>query len=68
MTISRDDEILQRRAGIADAFDFQADAGELVGDGLGIGFGVQMLFQPMRGEFHLRQPPSSVGISSAAKP
>ena len=35
---------------------------------LGVGVGVQMLFQPGEGKFHRDNPPSSVGMSSAAKP
>ncbi len=41
-----DGEILQPRAGILDAFHLKPDAGELVGNGLGIGIGIEMLFQP----------------------
>jgi hypothetical protein len=63
-----DHEVLQRRASVCDAFDFQTDGGQLVGDGLGVGIGVQMLFQPAQREFHLLSPPSREGISSAAKP
>ena len=55
-----DGEILQPRAGILDAFDFQSDAGELVGDGLDVGIRVEMFFQPGEREFHgvYSSPPS----------
>jgi hypothetical protein len=63
-----DDEILQARARIADAFDFQADGGELGGNRFRIGIGIEMLFQPGQRELHLDSPPSKVGISRAEKP
>ncbi len=65
-----DNEILQRRAGIADTFDFQtrwrsALSAKSLQHSASV---VQMFFQPGEGELHRVSPPSSVGISSAAKP
>ena len=72
MFLGRDDmgdgEILQPRAGILDRFHFETDGGELVGDRRGIRVGVEMVLQPGERELHRLSPPSSVGMSSAAKP
>ena len=63
-----DNKILQRRAGIANAFDFQPDGGQLVGDLFGGGVSFEMILQPGQSELHFDSPPSRVGMSRAAKP
>ncbi len=53
---------------IVEAFDLQPDRGQFVGDGLGVGIGVEMLLEPTQRKLHAPTPPLSVGTSSARKP
>ena len=55
-------------AGILDAFDLEADAGERLDDLIERGGRVEMLAEPVEGEFHAPTPPDKVGTSSAEKP
>ena len=64
----RDGEFLQPCTGIADLLHLEADARQRLGHGLRIGIGVEIILEPGQGEFHRLIPPSSVGMSSAAKP
>src|SRR5439155_2804338 len=64
----RDGERRQLFGGIVDAFDFEADAGQRLDDGVEGGIGVEMLFQPGQSELHAPTPPLSVGTSKAEKP
>ena len=48
-----DGEILEPRAAILDALDLQPDIGQRLGNLVERGFGLQMVFEPGQGEFHL---------------
>ena len=64
----RDDEILQARAFVFHRFDFEADAGQRIRDGLRVRVRLEMFLEPGERELHRLSPPSKVGMSSAAKP
>ena len=40
-----------------DLFEFKADGGQLVGDGAQVSVGIEVLFEPIKGEFHGLAPP-----------
>ena len=40
-----------------DLFEFESDGGQLVGDGAQVSVGVEVLFEPIKGEFHGLAPP-----------
>ncbi len=63
-----DHERLERLGRILDAFDFEAERGEGLGDGGGIGTRLKMRFQPGEGELHRVSPPTTEGTSSGRKP
>ena len=48
-----DDKILQRRRRIVDMLDFQPDAGERIDDSVERRLGVEVVFEPGEGEFHV---------------
>ena len=52
-----DDQILDRRDGVDDLFDFQTDGGQAFGDFVNARVRVQKIFQPAQREFHLLFPP-----------
>src|ERR1043166_3828104 len=56
MFLGRDDmgdgEILEPRARILDRLDLEADRGQLLGDSLGVGLGLEMILQPGERELH----------------
>ena len=55
-------------AGVFDALDFQADAGQRLDNGVERGVGVDMLLEPAERGLHAPTPWLSVGTSSAEKP
>ena len=58
----------QRLGRVADILDLEADGGELVGNLLRRGIGVEVVLEPRKREFHAPTPPDSVGTSRARKP
>ena len=62
------DQRLELRRLVLDVLDLEPDHGELVDDHAERFVGVEMLFQPGQGEFHVLNPPASVGKSSGRKP
>ncbi len=63
-----DHERLERLGRILDAFDLEAERRQGLGDGGGIGTGVQLGLQPGEGELHRVSPPTTEGTSSGRKP
>ena len=59
---------LERRRLVLDAFDFEADHGQLVDDGAERRAGVEMSLSQERVNFIALSPPARVGKSSGRKP
>jgi hypothetical protein len=62
-----DPERRQRFGRVGQLLDLEPDRGQLVGDLLGRGVGVEVVLQPRKGEFHAPTPPERVGTWSARK-
>ena len=65
---ARDPKSRQALCGIFNAFNFQPDTVEAIGDGVNISIGIEMAFQPAERKFHAPTPPDNVGTSSALNP
>jgi hypothetical protein len=63
-----DDEGREQCGLVFDAFDFEADFVQLLGNLRDRGVGRKIILQPGEGELHVLNPPASVGKSSGLKP